>query len=182
VFEGVDYVALGHLHRPQEPTPPRGGCRLRYSGSPLRYSFSEAGHTKSVSIVDLDGHGVAGVREVTIEQPRPMANLRGLMSELLDPDLYGEHLDSWVSVVVTDQGRPSRMWPRIQRRFPHALLVRHEPGGGFVQGRPGPRHTQQKPSEVAGEFVKYVTNDEIGAAEELAFDAAVQTVRARESA
>lgn len=182
VFAGVDYVALGHLHRPQEPSGVGSGTRLRYSGSPLRYSFSEASHSKSVTIVDLGAKGVADIREVPIAQPRAMANLRGLMTELLDPELFGEHIESWVSVIVTDDRRPSQMWPRIQQRFPHALVVRHEPGQGIPAGQPGAHAAQQKPSEVVGEFVEYVTNGEIEAGEAQAFDTAVQDVRAQESA
>ncbi|HQR79020.1 MAG TPA: exonuclease SbcCD subunit D [Actinomycetota bacterium] len=181
VFDGVDYVALGHLHRPQEVRT-GGHRRIRYSGSPLRYSFSEAEHEKSVCIVELDAEGVADVREVPIRQPRAMANLRGLMDELLDPDLFREHLDSWVSVSVADDRRPARMWPRIQQRFAHALLVRHEPAEAPARRAPEIRGGQQKPGEVVGEFVRYVTNGEIDPGEEAAFDAAVQVVRDQESA
>jgi len=180
VFTGVDYVALGHLHRPQEPSSPRPGTYLRYSGSPLRYSFSEAAQEKSVSIVELDAQGVRSVRERSIDQPRAMANLRGLMAELLDPQEFVEAVDAWVSVTVIDDRRPTQMWPRIQQRFPHALLVRHEPAGG-IRSASGGSVREQKPSEVAGEFVKYVTNGEIRPDEARAFDDAVQTVRSQEA-
>src|SRR5690606_16474889 len=116
VFAGVDYVALGHLHGPQEPRGV-GSTRLRYSGSPLRYSFSEAGHDKSVTVVDLDDSGVAGIHAVPIAQPRDMAVLRGLMDELLDPALHQDSVDAWVSAVVTDDRRPSQMWQRLQDRY-----------------------------------------------------------------
>ena len=111
-----------------------------------------------------------------------MANLRGLIAELLDPSLFAEHADAWVSVTVTDDRRPPQMWPRVQERFPHALLVRHEPVGGTVRALPEAGGAQQKPSEVAGEFVKYVTNGEIDAGEAAAFDAAVQAVRGGDAA
>ena len=182
LFCGIDYVALGHLHRPQEISAPDQHTRLRYSGSPLRYSFSEAAQDKTVTIVELGPGGVTDVQEVGIVQPRAMANLRGLMAELLDPQEFAEHLDSWVSVAVTDDRRPSQMWPRIQQRFPHALLVRHEPAGGSIDARPGLRAAEEKPSEVAGDFVKFVTNGEIEAGEAQAFDRAVQDVREQESA
>jgi exonuclease SbcD len=58
-FDGVDYVALGHLHGPQRVGAAEGGTVLRYAGSPLAYSFSEAGHTKSVALVDLGPDGPA---------------------------------------------------------------------------------------------------------------------------
>src|SRR3954470_24201722 len=81
VFDGVDYVALGHLHRPQTLSP-----RLRYSGSPLAYGFGEAGQAKQVWLVVLDAAGLAGVRPVLLPTPRPLAVLTGTMAELLaDP-------------------------------------------------------------------------------------------------
>src|ERR1700712_1275338 len=61
VFDGVDYVALGHLHRPQTLSP-----RLRYSGSPLAYSFGEAGHDKQAWLVDLGPSGLGDVRPVPL--------------------------------------------------------------------------------------------------------------------
>jgi exonuclease SbcD len=181
VFAGVDYVALGHLHGPQEPQSV-GSTRLRYSGSPLRYSFSEAGQTKSVSIVELGASGVHDIRERAIDQPRGMARLAGLMDELLDPALHGDDLRSWVSIVVTDDRRPSAMWARLQERFPHVLQIRHEPVSGFATAAPTGRSVEQKPLEVAGEFVEYVTNGPIEPAESEAFDRAVQVVREGEHA
>ncbi|MFP5373174.1 MAG: exonuclease SbcCD subunit D, partial [Actinomycetes bacterium] len=68
VFDGVDYVALGHLHRPQSLTP-----RVRYSGSPLAYSFGEAGQQKQAWLVDLDAGGLAGVRAVPLPVPRGLS-------------------------------------------------------------------------------------------------------------
>ena len=76
VFDGVDYVALGHLHGPQ-----RLAEHLRYSGSPLAYSFSEARHHKSVWLVDLDAHGLAGVERRELPVPRPLATVSGTLSE-----------------------------------------------------------------------------------------------------
>lgn len=179
VFEGVDYVALGHLHRPQE-VGHGGRTRLRYSGSPLRYSFSEADHVKSVAIVDLDREGVAEIRDVEVPQPRPMRNLRGLLSELLDPELYPPGDQAWVSAVLTDDRRPERFWQRLQEHFPHLLHARHEPAGGAIGTGAAAVRREQKPLEVAADFVEYVTNGPIGAAESAAFDLAVQAVRGRE--
>lgn len=181
VFAGVDYVALGHLHGPQEPRAV-DGTRLRYSGSPLRYSFSEAEQAKSVTIVDLDADGITDVRAVPVSQPRAMAVLRGLMDELLDPDLHGDSIDAWVRAVVTDDRRPSQMWPRLQERFPHLLQVSHDPPSGLHADKPAAHAREQKPLEVAADFVEYVTNGQITVAESAAFDHAVQAVRGREQA
>ena len=73
VFEGVHYAALGHLHRVQQPVP----GRVVYSGSPLAYSFSEEGQTKSVTIVDLAADGVTTLELIPCPVARPLARLSG---------------------------------------------------------------------------------------------------------
>ena len=80
-FAGIDYAALGHLHGQQAPQGAAGSV-VRYSGSPLRYSFSEQDHTKVVLLVDLPATGEAVVTPVEIPQPRAMASLRGHLEQL----------------------------------------------------------------------------------------------------
>jgi exonuclease SbcD len=116
VFDGVDYVALGHLHRPQTLT-----ARLRYSGSPLPYSFGEAGHGKQVWLVDLDAAGLAEVRAVPLPLPRPLQVLTGGLEELLaDPALAAAE-EAWVSVRLTDPVRPVDPMRRVRDRFRHCV-------------------------------------------------------------
>jgi exonuclease SbcD len=122
VFAGVDYVALGHLHGRQRLTD-----TVRYSGTPLPYSFSEHAHTKGSWLVDLDGSGVRLVEPVPSPVPRPLALLRGRLDDLLaDP----RHLDAeaaWCHVTLTDPVRPREAMARLRQRFPHALVLCFEP-------------------------------------------------------
>src|SRR5829696_4012023 len=101
VFAGVDYVALGHLHRPQTLSP-----RLRYSGSPLAYSFGEAGQQKQAWLVDLDAHGLADVRPVPLPTPRELTVLTGTLAELLDDPAHAPVEEHFVSARLTDAIRP----------------------------------------------------------------------------
>jgi exonuclease SbcD len=125
VFDGIDYVALGHLHRRQR----FDGGRITYSGSPLRYSFSEQDNTPSVQLVDLDPTGGRTVEQVPLGVGRPMCTLTGTLQSLLDqPDL--DHArDAWVRVVLTDRQLPLQAMRRLQQRFPHAVELSHEPDG-----------------------------------------------------
>jgi DNA repair protein SbcD/Mre11 len=125
VFDGVDYVALGHLHGPQELAG-----HLRYSGSPLAYSFSEATHHKSVWLVELDAGGLAEVRRVELPVPRRLATLRGELAELLVRPALEELVDRYLFVVLTDQVRPIDAMRRLQRRFPFAVRMEWQPAGG----------------------------------------------------
>ncbi|TDQ04178.1 exonuclease SbcCD subunit D [Labedaea rhizosphaerae] len=122
VFDGVDYVALGHLHGPQ-----RLAEHLRYSGSPLAYSFSEARHHKSVWLVDLDETGLAGVRRHLLPVPRALATVRGELEEILADPAHESLADSYLSVELTDPVRPVDALRSLQTRFPHAVHVQWLP-------------------------------------------------------
>jgi exonuclease SbcD len=127
VFDGVDYVALGHLHGPQ-----RLAEHLRYSGSPLAYSFSEARHHKSVWLVDLDAHGLAGVERRELPVPRPLAIVSGTLSSLLSDPAHDGLVDKYLSVELTDRVRPTDALRRLQERFPHAVHLDWRPASGAV--------------------------------------------------
>ncbi|HEY7597039.1 MAG TPA: exonuclease SbcCD subunit D [Actinophytocola sp.] len=127
VFGGVDYVALGHLHGPQ-----RLAEHLRYAGSPLAYSFSEARHHKSVWLVDLDAHGLAGVERRELPVPRPLATVSGTLSSLLSDPVHDGLVDKYLSVELTDRVRPTDALRRLQERFPHAVHLDWRPAGGAV--------------------------------------------------
>ncbi|MET7989830.1 exonuclease SbcCD subunit D C-terminal domain-containing protein [Amycolatopsis sp. NPDC005232] len=127
VFDGVDYVALGHLHGPQTVAE-----HLRYSGSPLAYSFSEARQRKSVWLVDLDAAGLAEVRRHELPVPRPLATLRGELQDLLDAPEHEEWRDHFLSVTVTDRVRPVDAMRRLRERFPYAVHLDWEPEGGLA--------------------------------------------------
>ncbi|WP_055722923.1 exonuclease SbcCD subunit D, partial [Streptomyces niveiscabiei] len=114
VFDGVDYVALGHLHGAQTLTP-----RVRYSGSPLPYSFSESTHRKSMWLIDLGAAGEVTADRVDCPVPRPLARVRGTLDHLLtDPEL-ARHEDAWVEATLTDPVRPTDPMARLTARFPH---------------------------------------------------------------
>ena len=155
VFAGFDYVALGHLHGPQGLSGVDGTV-LRYSGSPLAYSFSEQHHAKSSVLVDLSG--AEPVTElVPAPVPRRLADVSGTLEQLLGP--AGEaHVDEWVRVTVTDAARPAELFRRVRERFPHALVVQHVPAEGVARaGRSQVVTAAADPLEVVDAFVRRVT-------------------------
>jgi exonuclease SbcD len=156
VFDGVDYVALGHLHGPQRVSPPDAATVLRYSGSPLAYSFSEARHAKSTALVELGASGPAQVRLVPAPVPRRMTDLTGTLDDVLGA--AGEpHVDDWVRVTVTDAHRPADLYRRVRTRFPHALVVQHQPPAQDATVRAAEVTAARDPLEVAAEFVAHVS-------------------------
>lgn len=151
VFTGVDYVALGHLHGPQRVVD-----GVRYSGSPLAYSFSEQHQSKSTVLVEVTDAGLVGETLVAAPVPRRLADVTGTLEELLGP-AGDAHLDDWLRITVTDAARPPGMYVRLKERFPHALVMQHRsPAGAGVGGAVAISATRD-PLEVAGEFVEHVT-------------------------
>ncbi|HEX5568182.1 MAG TPA: exonuclease SbcCD subunit D [Streptomyces sp.] len=122
VFDGVDYVALGHLHGCQTLTE-----RIRYSGSPLAYSFSEAHHRKSMWLVDLGPRGEVTAERLDCPVPRPLARIRGRLEDLLADPALERHEQAWVEATLTDPVRPREPMARLAARFPHVLTLVLDP-------------------------------------------------------
>jgi exonuclease SbcD len=122
IFAGIDYVALGHLHGRQQLSD-----RMRYCGSPLPYSFTEAGHRKGAWLIDLSPDGSVGAEWLDLPVVRPLATVRGTLDEILagNADL-AEH---YLAVELTDPVRPVEAMRRLRERFPFAVTLSWEPEG-----------------------------------------------------
>lgn len=101
VFEGFDYVALGHIHGPQNI----GSEKIRYCGTPLKYSFSEAKHKKSVTVAELGAKGTLTVRTVPLIPVRDMVELKGTYEELASKAFYDgtSYQEDYVHITLTDE-------------------------------------------------------------------------------
>jgi exonuclease SbcD len=181
LFAGFGYVALGHLHGQQTVAP-----QMRYSGSPLPYSFSEASHRKGSWLVDLDDAGTARVEQVPAPVYRRLSVLRGRLADLLGSAAYGRYEDDFVSVTLTDPSRPEGAMDSLRARFPRVLVLAFEPEGVLPDQRGYRARTAGRDDlSIAAEFVRHVSNASPTAAEEhllaSAF-AAVRTLEAEEAA
>lgn len=100
VFEDFDYVALGHIHRPQKI----GTERIRYCGTPLKYSFSEVNDTKSVSIIEINSKEDFNLRMIPLIPKRDMRKIRGTYEELTTKNSYeNTNTDDYIHVTLTDE-------------------------------------------------------------------------------
>ena len=152
LFDGFTYSALGHLHRSQALTD-----SLRYSGSPLAYSFSEADHVKGSWLVELSGTGLSRVEHVPAPVPRRLSALRGTLPELLSSALHEAVRDDWLQVTLTDAARPDEAMTRLTSRFKHVLVLRHEPEGAVADVRSyTARVAGRTPLQVSAAFVEHV--------------------------
>lgn len=101
VFDGFDYVALGHIHSPQNC----GSERIRYCGTPLKYSFSEANDKKSVTVVELGEKGSLTVRTIPLIPKRDMVEIKGSYEEITLKSFYEgtTYQDDYVHITLTDE-------------------------------------------------------------------------------
>jgi DNA repair protein SbcD/Mre11 len=173
IFGGFGYVALGHLHGQQTVAP-----HLRYSGSPLPYSFSEASHRKGSWLVELDGAGTAHVEQVPAPAFRRLSVLRGRLAELLGSAAHTRYEGDFVSVTLTDPSRPEGAMDALRARFRHVLVLAFEPEGAEPDRRGYRARTAGRDDlSIAAEFVRHVSNAPPTAGEERLLRSAFEAAR-----
>lgn len=124
VFDAFDYVALGHIHGPQHVARET----VRYCGTPLKYSFSEAKHKKSVTIVELGEKGGVSVRTVPLVPLRDMVELRGSYSEVTLRSFYeGTHWrEDYVRIILTDEEDVPDAMSKLRAVYPYLMALDYD--------------------------------------------------------
>jgi len=121
---GLDYVALGHLHRPQEIRTDGKGLRLVYSGSPLPFSFPEADSPKSTVLLDIGSGGATRLERIPAPLPYRATTLTGTLDEILA--LAPAHREDWVRVALSGAMPPDAM-ALLKAELPNLLAFSHTP-------------------------------------------------------
>ncbi len=116
VFDAFDYVALGHIHGQQN----MNGGKIRYCGTPLKYSFSEAGHTKSVTVAELAEKGSLSIREIPLVPVRDMRDVCGKFEDILT---HSKKSDDYVRVILSDENDILNAAGRLRHIFPNILEI-----------------------------------------------------------
>ncbi len=189
VFAGFSYVALGHLHGAQRAGPapgPAGGPVIRYSGSPLAFSFSEKDHVKSVTLAEIDAAGQVRATALPAPVPRPLREVRGTLGSLLTragtdlADLAG----AWVKVVLTDTVRPPAPMERLREKWPHTLILDFAPEGQLTSSDADLERlaSATDPVEICGLFVEFTSGGRPDGAHRAVLRAAVEAAQHSESA
>lgn len=123
VFAPFDYVALGHLHGPQNV----GDDRIRYCGTPLKYSFSEVHHQKSVTVVELGANRELSIRTVPLIPRRDMLELRGSFEEVTTPNFYEKvNREDYVRVILTDENDIYDAMGRLRIIYPNIMDLKYD--------------------------------------------------------
>ena len=123
LFEGFDYVALGHLHSPQKV----GRDTARYCGTPLKYSFSEAGQQKSVTFVELGPKGSVSITTEPLTPLHDLRELRGSYMELTDRRAYeGTATDDYLHITLTDEQDIPDALARLRGIYPNLMRLDYD--------------------------------------------------------
>ena len=123
VFDGFDYVALGHIHGPQNI----GSNRVRYCGTPLKYSFSEASHYKSVTVVNLGEKGELSLETLSLTPRHDMRQIRGTFAELTDKAYYSaQNTQDYLHVILTDEEDVPEAIGRLRVIYPGIMKLSYD--------------------------------------------------------
>lgn len=123
VFDGFDYVALGHIHSPQKMSREA----VRYCGTPLKYSFSEASHKKSVTVVELHEKGKVEIRTVPLIPKRDMREIKGRYEDIVLRENYeGTNTDDYMHVTLTDEEDIPDVMNRLRVIYPNIMKLDYD--------------------------------------------------------
>jgi len=155
-FDGAHYVALGHLHSPQNA----GSDHIRYSGSPLAFGFDEAENEKSMTLVELASDGSLSTEQLPFNPLRAVRTLKGSLAELVAKAAESPS-DDFIEIVLTDKGALIDPMGRIRENYPHALKLTYERDeqGAQMKATGSTQASLDDPMEVIHDFFAHVSGE-----------------------
>lgn len=165
VFDAFDYVALGHIHSPQHV----GRETVRYCGTPLKYSFSEAEQEKSVTVVELKEKGQAEIRKIPLKPLRDMRRLRGTYMEVTARSFYQDtNTEDYVQITLTDEEDIPDGLQKLRVIYPNLMRLEYDNRRTRESGDvTGASEVERKsPTELFGEFYELQNNQEMSERQE----------------
>ncbi|MBB6217674.1 exonuclease SbcD [Anaerosolibacter carboniphilus] len=157
-FKDFDYVALGHLHRPQKV----GNENVRYSGSLMKYSFSEAEHRKQVAVIEMDATGKINLEPVELRPRRDLRCLEGYLEEILKGPRNGESREDYLMVTLKDEGALLDPMGKLRKVYPNVLHIeRPQILTGSEQVKLEGNFRKMREIDLFSSFLKQVTGQEI---------------------
>lgn len=159
VFHGFDYVALGHIHRPQRIT----SDFIRYCGSPLKYSFSECNHKKSVTIVEICEKNNTTIEQVELVPLRDVRELSGVFSDII----LMTKSEDYIHVILHDDDEIFDAISRIRQVFPNVMSIAYDNERTRMQSEISGVDASQitSPFDIFAEFFNEQNNSELSQAQ-----------------
>lgn len=179
IFDCFDYVALGHIHRPQKV----GRDTMRYCGSPLKYSFSEAGHEKSVTVVELKEKGDLVIKKVPLKPLHDMRIIKGKLKDLLAEDVVAlADCNDYIQAVLTDEEVLFEPMDKLRSVYPNIMQMVKETNTERKNLRSECFAKAEKKSsmELYKEFYRIVTEQELDERREAILTKIIQNVAEEE--
>ncbi len=160
LFAGFDFVALGHLHRPQQigPTP------VQYAGSLLKYSFSELDQQKSTTLIELGPTGQVTTQRLPLRPLRDLRVLNGVLADLVERGRADPHADDYVLARLHDPGAILDAMGKLRAAYPNALAIERVVLEGTNRAMaPGRDHRKVRVEDLFGDFYREVTGQDLDA-------------------
>ena len=175
LFAAFDYVAEGHLHGPQSVGRPT----LRYSGSPLKYSFSECGHEKSVTLVTLKEKGQVEIQTLPLTPCRDLREIRGTYEEVTAKPFYqGTNREDYLHVILTDEEDVPEAMGKLRTIYPNLMKLsydnRRTQGVAEVTGAERPE--EKTPLELFQDFYQLQNNQPMAPQQEALVRQLMETI------
>jgi exonuclease SbcD len=175
LFDSFDYVALGHLHRPQEA----GKDTIIYPGSLMKYSFSESSHTKSVTLVEMDAEGKCAVERIPLNPRRDLRIVRGYLKDILKGSKEDENPDDYILVELLDTGAILDVMGQLREVYPNVLHL-ERPNFEITGKVRAIDHHKVDDAELFASFFSQVTGEELTKAQRTAFASVVDEIHRNE--
>lgn len=145
IFNDFDYVALGHLHGRQKV----GRESIRYSGSLLKYSFSEVNHKKGVTVVEIDDKNNIRIRQKELIPLRDMRTIRGPIDDLIEAARQCEEgREDYIQAILTDKGELIDPIGKLRAVYPNVMLLRKEEGNSVLDSLTAASEGYKSKSEI----------------------------------
>ncbi|MBF0464949.1 MAG: exonuclease SbcCD subunit D [Nitrospirae bacterium] len=164
LFNAFHYTALGHLHRAQTI----GSNKVRYSGSLMKYSFSEANHVKSVELVDMDRDGNCTSERIPLTPKRDLRQITGFLKDILSNE---NRSDDYLEVTLLDEGALLNPMEKLREKYPNVLKIERpmlmRADSKFSNNRD---HKKATKSELFSCFFKEVENKDLNDEQKIVFN------------
>lgn len=159
-FKQFNYTALGHLHCKQKA----GIDKISYSGSPLKYSFSEENHEKGVKLIDIDGDGNTNIRFKKLIPIRDLITIKGTLDELMNSSVYKQsNTDDYIHAIVEDEGELIEPMNKLRAIYPNILSMERKVAlraNTESKTSAGKGFRQKTKMELFKDFYESITNNE----------------------
>lgn len=157
LFDGFDYVALGHLHRPQKVSQES----IQYSGSLLKYSFSEANQKKAINIIDMDAEGRISVRRQSLSPRRDLRRISGTLHELMQSAEKDGSKDDYICAELTDVGALFDAPGQLRQFYPNLMQIERPYIAVDRNGDARVDHRALSDMQLFSQFFAQVTGNEL---------------------